>query len=95
MTMKATDLAKNRGLKINNKLANAASPARFGGAAPVLDKRQQREADRALGLVPFACKLPAELVRTLQARAADHADGLNGLVRELLEHSLEMTSDEV
>ncbi|KAA3653241.1 MAG: hypothetical protein DWQ11_08970 [Proteobacteria bacterium] len=88
MPMKPTDLAKNRGLKINNKLNAAASPARFGAAAQAVDKREQRQQERALGVVPFACKLPIALVKQLQERGATHEGGLNALVAELLGQAL-------
>ncbi|MFV0665864.1 hypothetical protein [Denitromonas sp.] len=88
MPMKPTDLAKNRGLKINNKLNAAASPARFGAAATAADKREQRQQERALGVVPFACKLPITLVKQLQERGANHEGGLNALVAELLGQAL-------
>jgi hypothetical protein len=50
----------------------------------VLDKREQRRRDAAAGLVPFACKLPAEQVSQLSERASAHPGGINGLVTELL-----------
>ena len=86
MTMKSTDLQKNLGLKINAKMGAAGTPGRFGAAAgKASDKREQRQQERALGLVPFACKLPAELVKDLQApgcgprRRPQRADGGAGL----------------
>ena len=84
MTMKPSDLAKSRGLKINNKLNAAANPAQFGAATQGADKREQRQQERALGVVPFACKLPIALVKQLQARGAAHAGGINALTAELL-----------
>ncbi|MGH6611156.1 MAG: hypothetical protein ACRECQ_12955 [Burkholderiaceae bacterium] len=61
----------------------------YGRAAPTLpDRREQRERDRALGLVPFAVKLPQELVKKLQQRAADGNVGINELTAELLSKSL-------
>lgn len=90
MTMKSTDLEKNRGLKINGKMSATGVPGRFGaGAGAVTDKREQRRQERALGQVPFACKLPIELVKTLQARAATHEGGINALTAELLVQALE------
>ncbi|MBT0963312.1 hypothetical protein [Denitromonas iodatirespirans] len=88
MPMKPTDLAKSHGLKINNKRNAAASPARFGAAAQAVDKREQRQQERALGVVPFACKLPIALVKQLQERGAAHQGGLNGLMAELLTRAL-------
>lgn len=89
MAMKKTDLEKNKALKLNNALKKAA-PDRFGkGAAqPTLDRREQRKLDQAQGLVPFACKLEADLVAQLKTRAADHPGGLNGLLDELLKRGL-------
>jgi len=67
----------------------AAVPGRFADeAAAALDKREQRRRDAAAGLVPFACKLPADLNQSLRERAADHPEGLNGLVAELLRKGL-------
>ena len=64
-------------------------PGRFADeAAAALDKREQRRRDAAAGLVPFACKLPADLNQSLRERAADHPEGLNGLVAELLRKGL-------
>ena len=42
----------------------------------------------AAGLVPFACKLPAPLAATLREKSAGRADGINGLVAELLQKAL-------
>ncbi len=89
MAMKKTDLEKNKALKLTHSMKQAHSD-RFGkGSAPqVLDRREQRKLDQAKGLVPFACKLDAELVKALQARAAEHPDGMNGLVDALLRAAL-------
>jgi len=85
MSMKKTDLAKNLALKIDGRMKAAGIPGRFGhGAAEVVDRKEQRRRDAAAGLVPFACKLPSELVKSLQERAQAHEGGLNGLVAELL-----------
>lgn len=85
MSMKSTDLEKNRGLKINGRIAAAGVPSRFGAAAGhIADKREQRQLERAAGQVPFACKLPMELVKQLQQRAASHPGGLNALMTEIL-----------
>lgn len=89
MSMKKTDLAKNLALKINGQMKNGGVPDRFAqGAALALDKREQRKRDAAAGLVPFACKLPAELTKQLGQRAETHAGGINGLVAELLTKAL-------
>ncbi len=89
MSMKKSDLDKHLGLKIGGKMKAAGVPGRFAQeAATVADKREQRRRDAAAGLVPFACKLPADLVRQLSEQAAAHAGGMNALVAELLAKSL-------
>lgn len=89
MSMKRTDLEKNRGLKINAKISAAGIPGRFAaGATSVADKREQRRQERALGQVSFACKLPAELVKQLQERGAAHAGGINTFMAELVSKAL-------
>lgn len=90
MSLKKSDLDKNLGLKIGGRMKGAVVPDRFAqGAANAADKREQRRRDAAAGLVPFACKLPAELIKRLHDRAPDHEGGINGLVAESLARSLE------
>jgi hypothetical protein len=85
MSMKKFELEKMRGLKVTGQMKAAGIPSRFGqGAGEVLDKRERRLRDSAAGLVPFACKLPSELVKGLHERAALHEGGINGLMAELL-----------
>jgi len=89
MSMKKTDLEKNKAMKIDGKMKSAGVPGRFGqGAAGVVDKREQRRLDSAAGLVPFACKLPAELVKRLNERAAGHEGGASAIVARALEQAL-------
>ena len=93
MSMKKTDLAKNMNAKIDGKMRGTGAPGRFAqGAAEVVDKlvdkRERRRLDTAAGLVPFACKLPAELAAQLNERGAAHAGGLNALLAELLRKAL-------
>jgi hypothetical protein len=90
MAMKKFDLEKNKALKLMQS-TNQAGPDRYGkgSAAPTtLDRRERRKLDQAQGLVPFACKLNADLVAQLKTRAESHPGGLNGLVTELLEAGL-------
>jgi hypothetical protein len=88
-SMKSTDLEKNKGLKINGKMGAAGVPSRFAaGAASASDKREQRQQERALGQVPFACKLPMDLVKQLQERGAAHEGGMNALMTELITKAL-------
>ena len=84
--MKKADLEKLKG----RKLAGAGTtPDRFGkGAAAVLDKREQRERERELGLVAFAVKLHSDLVRDLHAAAEKRGVGLNELTAELLKKGM-------
>ena len=90
MSMKKFDLAKNLGLKVAGQMKAAGVPGRFAqGAGEVLDKRERRARDAALGLVPFACKLPGDLARRLHERAVSHEGGLNGLMAELLGQAVE------
>ena len=83
--MKKTDLAKSDAKKIMNQMA--ARGAAFGAAKP-FDRREQRERERALGLVPFAVKLNGDLVAQLQALARDRNVEMNDLVAELLQKGL-------
>jgi hypothetical protein len=90
MSMKKTDLEKQLAKKLAGRLHGAGVPDRFAqGAALAVDRREQRRLDAAAGLVPFACKLPQELVTRLQQRAASTEGGLNALVADLLRGALD------
>ncbi|WP_292040569.1 hypothetical protein [Massilia sp. UBA6681] len=86
--MKRTDLAKRDAEKLKNQMGS--QNAAFVGAArnAVPDRREQRERDRALGLVPFAVKLNGDLVGQLQALSKERGVELNELVAELLQKGL-------
>ena len=89
MSMKKTDLTKQLQKKLDGRMKAAGVPGRFAqGAAEFVDKREQRRRDSAAGLVPFACKLPADLVKRVSERAAAHPGGINALVAEALERGL-------
>ena len=89
MTSKKFDLVRQLESKLDNQRKAAGVPGRFGQEASALpDRKTQRKIDAAAGLVPFACKLPANLTQQLRDRAASHAGGLNGLVAELLVRGL-------
>jgi hypothetical protein len=84
--VKKFDIEKNKGLKLTNSLKAGGASARFGqeAAKPKLDKREQRRLDQEKGLVPFACKLDADLVKQLQARAVAHEGDMSAVLAELL-----------
>jgi len=89
MSLKKFDLAKNLGLKINGQMKSAGIPGRFAqGAGEVVDRKEQRRRDAAAGLVPFACKLPAELVKKINERGAAHEGGVNALLAEVIAKGL-------
>jgi hypothetical protein len=89
MSMKTTDLEKNKAKKIAGTMKASTVPDRFAqGAAAAADKRERRARDAAAGLVPFACKLPAPLLKRLNERAAGHEGGVNELVAQLLDKGL-------
>ncbi len=88
MTMKRTELEKRQGLKITNAqriAGNAYGPA---AQAPE-DRKARRERERAAGLVPFAVKLPKELVAALQAHAHTEGRDLDSATAALLQAALE------
>ncbi|MDP9043699.1 MAG: hypothetical protein M3O01_02735 [Pseudomonadota bacterium] len=89
MTMKKTDLTKHLAKKLDGRMKSVGVPDRFAqGAAAAADKREQRRVDAAAGLVPFACKLPADLVGRLNERAAGHEGGVNAWVAQAIERAL-------
>ena len=93
MSMKKTDLVKHLAKKIDGQMKGVAVPGRFGQAASAaVDKREKRRLDAQAGLLPFACKLPADLVRQLHDRAVGHDGGLNALMAELLGQTLQSTT---
>ncbi len=87
--MKRTDLEKLKGVSITDRMNQAVTPGRFGkDAAMALNRREQRKLDQAQGLVPFAVKLNADLIKQIQALAAERNAGLNEIVAELLKKGL-------
>ncbi|WP_373989711.1 hypothetical protein [Duganella sp. BuS-21] len=81
--MKKTELAKADAKKLMGKMG--APGAGFGNAnSAVIDKREQRKRDQALGLVPFAVKLNDELVKRLHALATERGQDMNQTVAEVL-----------
>lgn len=87
MTMKKTELEKRKALKIANEMRRTGNPYGRAGETEA-ERRAQREHDRALGLVPFAVKLPHDLVRQMQAQAQSRGARLDDLVAEWLRRGL-------
>ena len=85
--MKKTDLAKSDAKKLMGKM-NVPGAGAFGKEAVVVDRREQRKRDQALGLVPFAVKLNSDLVLQLQNIAKERGADLNEVVAELITKSL-------
>ena len=87
--MKKTDLEKHKAMKTLGAMKCEPTSDRFAGGANLPgDRRDQREKDKAAGLVPYAVKLPQELVAELQALARTREASLNDLTAELLRKSL-------
>ena len=86
--MKKTGMAKSDAKKLMGKMVAPGAGAFGAGAPVVVDRREQRKQDQALGLVPFAVKLNSELVAQLQARAKAGDGDLNALVGALLQQAL-------
>jgi len=89
--MKKADLEKLMGKKISGGAPGASDRYGRGSAVP-MDRREQRERDRELGLVPFAVKLHGDLVRELQALAQERGVTLNDLTAELIRKGLKSKS---
>ena len=88
-TMKKADLEKFLAKKVEGAMRREQHSDRYGaGSAQVHDRREQRMAEQAAGLVPYAVKLPQSLVTTLQALAQARAASLNDITAELLRKAL-------
>lgn len=87
--MKRTDLERLKAAHLKNRMKQAPTPDRFGsGSGSVLDRREQRRLDQARGLVPFAVKLDADLVRQVRALAEERNAEIGEVVSELLRKGL-------
>lgn len=86
--MKKTGMAKSSAKKLMGKMVAPGSVG-FGNADVVIvDRREQRKLDQALGLVPFAIKLNSALVVQIEAGAKQSGMELNAYVAELLSKGL-------
>jgi hypothetical protein len=89
--MKKTDLEKNKAMKTVSQMKHAGTPGRYGsGSAEPATRREQRRLDQEKGLVPFAVKLPGDLVAQVHALASERGQDLNDLVAELLAGALNL-----
>lgn len=88
MSLKKTDMERLKAANLKDRLSKAAPPERYAKGAHAPSRREQRELDRAQGLVPFAVKLNGELVKKLHSRAQAKQAPLNEVVAELLERAL-------
>ncbi len=87
--MKKTDLEKNKASKVRIQLQQAAIPGRFAAESNAMpDRREQRKLDQAAGLVPFAVKLPADLVRRLREQAEQTGANINELTATAIQAGL-------
>ena len=93
--MKKTGMAKSDAKKLMGKMVapgaggfGAAGAGAAGAGEAVVDRREQRKRDQALGLVPFTVKLNSDLVLQLQALAAERGQELNEVVADVLNKGL-------
>jgi len=88
--MKRTQMEKLKGAALQGELRRSGAPDRFGsGSSAPLKRREQRELERAQGLVPFAVKLDGELVKRLHDLSRERQVDLGQLVGELLRQALD------
>jgi hypothetical protein len=88
MSWKRTDLERLKAASLTDRLNRERTPERYGRGSAVLSRKEQRELDKARGLVPFAVKLNAELVRRLREKAEAGKRPLDEVVTEALERGL-------
>ena len=88
MSWKKTDLERLKAAALTDRLKKGAVPERYGSGSAVLSRREQRRRDQARGLVPFAVKLDANLVKRLRELAQERQAPLDEVVGELLETAL-------
>jgi Ribbon-helix-helix protein, copG family len=87
--VKKTDMERLKAAHLKNQMKQSPIPERFGkGSNALLERRERRKLDQARGLVPFAVKLDAELVKELRALAEERRADVGELVTELLRKGL-------
>ena len=86
--MKKTDMERLKGARIAGRMKQAGAPARYGSESALESRRERRQREQALGLVPFAVKLDAQLAKRLRERASERGATLDQVVAELLQQAL-------
>jgi hypothetical protein len=87
--MKRADIEKQLGKKIAGRMKQEPTSDRYGAASGgMADRKEQRDRDKAAGLVPFAVKLPQALVQQLQELARSRGLALNDLTAQLLKDAI-------
>jgi hypothetical protein len=86
--MKKAELEKQMARKIAGGPPGRANDRYGRDAAAPGDRREQREHERSLGLVPFAVKLHTDLVREIHAAAQARGVGLSEITAELIQKGL-------
>ncbi len=89
MSLKKTDLEKNKAAKLVGQMRHGGAPGRFAeNANQGIDRREQRKLDQAAGLVPFAVKLHEDLVKQLSDLATAEAVSINDLADRVIRAGL-------
>ncbi|HYD55933.1 MAG TPA: hypothetical protein VEB41_03395 [Burkholderiales bacterium] len=88
MSWKKTDLERLKAASLTDRVTKSSAPERYGKGSAIVSRKEQRELERAQGLVPFAVKLKGELVKRLQDKAQAEGRPLNEVAGELLEKAL-------
>jgi hypothetical protein len=86
MSMKKTDLEKNKAKKLDGKMKSGIAPTRFGQGSNT--KAEAKPASSAIKLVPLAARIPADLAARLRDRALGFEGGMSGIVAQALEQWL-------
>ena len=81
-------MAKSTAKKLIGKMSSPGLSGFGNKPEAVIDKREQRRLDQALGLVPFAIKLNSALILKIEAGAKERGLDLNAYVAELLSRSI-------
>jgi hypothetical protein len=88
MTLKRTELARLKAASLADALSKSRPPERYGKGSAIVSRKEQRELDKAKGLVPFAVKLNSALVKRLRDKAEAEKRPLEDVVTEALERGL-------